>query len=319
MNPTFSETSSNMKPGPEPVDLIVSIVNHNNRELLRQCLRSVLENSGRMRTEVFVVENASADGSSQMVKKEFPGVKLIANGEPMGFSANHNQVLRQASARYVLVLNDDTVVLAGALDRMVEFMDDNPRAGAVGCKILDEHGAVQHSCFDFYSLRSVFLDYCLFPGRFKQDRLLGISDPQGAEVDWVLGACILLRREALEEVGLLDESLFMYSEEVDWCFRAKQKGWQVLFVPDAEVIHYGGQSTKHQAEKMFLQLCRSRYLFFGKHYGRLHSLGLRTAIIIGTLWNTVFLFFRFIFGRLERNELIMKLGMFWSAATLRSV
>lgn len=302
------------------VDLTISIVNHSNRELLEQCLHSIFENTVRTSIEVFVVDNASSDGSTQLIKEEFPQVNLLINKVVLGFSANHNQVLRKAAGRYSLVLNEDTIVLPEALDKMVELMDTHPQAGAVGCKILNQHGEVQNSCFDFYNLRSVFLDYCLFPGGLIKNRFLGVNEPQhlahGEKVDWLLGACILLRGDALKEVGLLDDSFFMYSEEVDWCYRAKQQGWEVLFTPNAQIIHYGGQATRKQEQPVLPQLYLSRYQFFQKHYGQYSSYLLKTLISMATAWNSLFLFLRFLLRRIKRKELIKEIGIYWNISKL---
>jgi len=304
------------------VDLTISIVNHHNRELLKHCLESIFGNTHRVSTEVYVVDNASTDGSSEMVREEFPQVNLLINAEHLGFSANHNQVLGRAAGRHTLILNEDTVIQAGALDKMVEFMDEHPESGALGCLLLNKDGTIQPSCFEFYTLRSVFFDYCLAPEGFNKDAVRGVYRPdalkQTATVDWVCGACLLLRNDAVKEVGFLDEGLYMYSEEVDWCYRARQKGWKVFFVPEARVVHYGGQATRHESVKMFALLCRSRYFFFKKHYGLINGYVLRALLLLGTAWNIWFLLLRFLLRRIDKKELYAGTVMFWNAARFSS-
>lgn len=240
----------------------------------------------RLQFEVFVVDNASTDGSAQMVAAEFPGVHLIANGENRGFAAANNQALKQSSARYVLLLNPDTIVLPEALQRLIDFMEQDPRAGAAGVALLNPDGTPQHSSFHFPTLTMVFLEFFPLNHRLTDSRLNGrypLSRYGGRpfEIDHPLGACFIVRRTAAEQVGWLDEDYFIYCEEVDWCWRLKRAGWKIFCVPQAKVVHYGAQSTRQFRGRMLVELHRSRQILFRKHYGRLYRYLARRIVGLG--------------------------------------
>lgn len=255
------------------VDVSVIIVNWNTRDLLAQCLKSVFDTAGDLALELFVVDNASSDGSADMVRERFPQVRLIENSENVGFAKANNQAIRQSRGRYVLLLNPDTEVKPLALEMLVRFMDETPLAGAVGGTLVSPDGSMQPSSGPAPTLMRELWRL------FHMDRLnaQGCHDlcqdvlkiPQ--EVEVVKGACMLLRREALDQVGLLDEDYFIYTEEVDLCHRLRASGWKVYCVPRAMVVHYGGQSTSQVQRTMFLHLYRSKILFFRKHHGRLSA------------------------------------------------
>jgi len=252
--------------------LSVIIVNWNTRELLAQCLESLYQTI-HVPCEVIVVDNASEDGSAEMVRSVFPQVRLIENTENVGFARANNQAIRAGRGKYVLLLNSDTIVQPGALDSIVRFADQHPEAGIVGGRLLNADGSLQPSWNEFPTLLSELM------GRnFRRRRpLVGES---AYEVDWVGGACLLAQREAIEAVGLLDENFFMYSEEADWCYRMIQNGWKVYYFPKAKVIHFGGGSSHRCNEAMVIQLYRSKLLFFHKHYGMMRSLCLRYALLL---------------------------------------
>ncbi len=275
------------------VDLTVSIINTNNRELLRNCLRSIFENTRRINLEVYVVDNACTDGSAEMVEAEFPQVRLIRNEQRLGFCANHNQVLRLAQGRYSLILNEDTVILPTAFDCMVEFMDNHPDVGILGPMLLNNDGSFQASYADFPTL---FSELLALTGLARALNSYFPSYPlqrsqEVCSADWVGGACLMIRRETMEQIGVLDEVFKVYLEETDWCYRAKQMGWKVYYLPQAKVVHLGGQAWKqldsveeaeHQARRR-LRLRKSTLLFFRKHYGVLCELLLRLAILMTSL------------------------------------
>lgn len=249
--------------------LSIIVVNWNTCEYLRDCLASVYANPPSCDFEVWVVDNNSRDDSRHMVKDRFPQVNLISNGQNVGFARANNQAIRQSNGQYVLLLNSDTKVKPGALDALMTFADENPQAGAVGAQILNADGTLQISCYPAPTLSRelwylLHLDYLRAYGEYRMETW---NPCEPRPVDILLGACLLLRRAALDEVGLLDEDFFMYSEEVDLCYRLKGKGWQIFWAPQAKIIHYGGQSTTQVAAKMFVQLYRSKVMFFRKHYG----------------------------------------------------
>ena len=258
------------------LDLSVVIVNWNVRELLRRCLRSVLASQrlSGLAAEVIVVDNASSDGSTEMVKEEFPEVRLIANEENLGFTKANNQGILASEGRYILLLNPDTEVIGDALGAMVEYMDAHPDVGALGPMLLNPDGSVQSSRRRFPTLATAFLESTVFQWELSRDNrvlrryyVFDRPNDEVQEVDWVTGACILMRRRAIEEVGLLDEDFFMYSEELDWCRRAKERGWKVIYLPEAKVVHYGGKSSEQVVPFRHIQFQRSKIIYFRKHYG----------------------------------------------------
>lgn len=242
-------------------DLSVIIVNWNTRQLLLDCLRSLV--TSHLQLEVFVVDNASSDNSVAAVRANFPDVRVIENVVNRGFAAANNQAISQSRGRYVLLLNSDTVVLTGALERLVAFADAHPTVGVVGAQLLNGDGTLQPSWAAFPSLLSELL------GKNLRSRrpYAKIAGGMAYAVDWVGGAALLTRRAAIEQAGLLDEHYFMYSEETDWCYRIKQCGWEICYLPTASVVHFGGQSSRQASLRMKTELYRSKLRFFEQHYG----------------------------------------------------
>lgn len=255
-----------MSPDASAVDVHVSLVNTNNRELLRRCLASLPEAAGRdVAWRATVVDNASSDGSAEMVRAEFPRAQLRVNAARLGFSANHNQVLgpvvAEDVARYVLVLNEDTELRPGSLAELVRFADERRDAGAVGPGLVAPDGRRQVSFFAFPSVRDQF-GSTLVPGR-AQRTVRGSG--------WLNGSCLLLRTEALREVGLLDERFFIFFEDTDMGLRLCRAGWSSELCETATVVHHEHQTVSRQPadSPMERQFLRSRYLYFRKHRGRL--------------------------------------------------
>ena len=256
------------------MDVSVIIVNWNTKEILRDCLESVYEQAGDIDFEVIVIDNASTDGSVEMIRSDFKRVVLLENAQNNGFAAANNQGMAVAKGRYVLLLNSDTVVLDGAIAKTVGFADAHPRAGVIGCRVLNPDGTLQPTCFMFPSILNMFLSstylYKLFPGsRFFGRELMTWWDRSDVrQVDVVTGCFMLVRREAIDQVGVMDERFFMYAEETDWCYRFRKNGWEVMFAPVGEIVHLGGGSSRQVKSKMRLQLSGSILLFFRMHRGR---------------------------------------------------
>ncbi len=251
------------------MNLSVVIVNWNTRDLLAGCLESILASGGRPDMELVVVDNASTDGSAQMVRGRFPQVELVENQTNLGFARGNNQAIERCQGRYVLLLNSDTRVVGNSLDTLVTFMDEHPRAGAAGAKLLNADGSLQPSCqpmltpaHEFWRL--IFLDNLVHWATYGSEFWKSLEPRQ---VDVIKGACLMLRREALSEIGLLDESYFMYTEEVDLCFRLAKAGWQLWWIPAAQVIHFGEASSRQVAQDMYVQLYRSKIQFYRKFGG----------------------------------------------------
>jgi N-acetylglucosaminyl-diphospho-decaprenol L-rhamnosyltransferase len=308
----------------------VIIVSYNTRELLRACLDSLRGASLSLR--VVVVDSASADGSAAMVRAAFPEVCLVEPGRNVGFAAGCNIGLERlgllrtvarsedgdlgSTIDYVLFLNPDTVVHAGALEALAGFLDSHPRVGAAGPRLLNPDGTLQTAAFRFPTLSMALLD--LFPpgealpgrlydswwhGRYPQERA---GDAPFA-IDHPLGACILARRAVVEQVGGMDEQFFMYSEEVDWCYHVRRAGWAIWQVPAARVTHVGGAATRQFRTRMLVALYESRLRFFCKHYPprlvRRHARIVRAGMLRATLlaWRG------HLTGQLDRAELRARL------------
>lgn len=251
------------------MDLSIIIVSWNTVELLLKCLGSIYAHPPTCDFEVLVVDNASTDKSVQRVWDQFPQVDLFPNQNNIGFAPANNQAIRHSSGRYVLLLNPDTEVKADALQTLVQFLETHPQVGAVGPLTLNPDDTLQTSCYPAPTLSREFwrlfhLDKFWPYGSY---RMSGWSQTEPRPVDALLGACLMLPRNALDWIGLLDEDYFIYSEEIDLCYRLQKAGWDLYWVPQAQIIHYGGQSTKQVATDMFLQLYRGKLLFFQKHYG----------------------------------------------------
>lgn len=266
--------------------LSIVIVSWNVSDLLVQCLASIYDNPPDGVFEVIVVDNASSDDSVVIVRKEFPSVSVITNSQNVGFAGGNNQAIRTSKGKYILLLNPDTEIRPGALNTMLQYMEVNSEAGAVGARLLNPDGTLQRSCFPAPTLtrelRHMFhLDQRLRRGMNRWDT----HTPRQVEV--LLGACILARREALDSVGPLDETYFMFSEEVDLCFRLRQAGWQLYWIPKAQIIHYGGQSTQQVALDMFLQLYRGKLLYFRKHYGRFAGMVYKLILLFSSSFRLV--------------------------------
>lgn len=269
-------------------DLGIVIVNYNTRDLLRDCLASVYESQGDLSFEVCVVDNASSDGSADMVRREFPQTHLIANSENRGYAHANNLGLRALGwtdreapsvppARppaYALLLNPDTILPPKALANMVDFISSRPEAGVAGPRLVLPNGELDKACRRSFpspevSFYRMFGLSRLFPKhrRFGAYNLTFLDENQEAEVDSVVGAFMMLRSEAIRDVGLLDEAFFMYGEDLDWCYRIKKAGWKVLYNPDCTVLHYKRASSRHSRKALY-EFYRAMLLFYEKHYAQ---------------------------------------------------
>ncbi|MCA0454114.1 MAG: glycosyltransferase family 2 protein [Chloroflexi bacterium] len=259
------------------VDLSIIIVNWNGKDLLAKCLRCVESTVKRVSYETVVVDNASTDGSQDMVRRDFPNVKLIANKDNVGFATANNQAMKVVEGRYVLLLNSDAFVHENTLDTMVTFMDEHPQAGMSSCKLLYEDGSLQRSCATFPTLATEFYIALGLDKLFPKSKVFGkylMTDwdyDTTRQVDVIMGAFMMVRRELISKIGMMDEAFFMYSEEVDWCYRFKQAGSTVYFYPDVTCVHLWGGSSKAVKVESLLRLYRARVQFFRKHYGRLSA------------------------------------------------
>jgi GT2 family glycosyltransferase len=270
------------------MDVSIVVVNWNTRELLRDCLVSISAQTHRSSYEVIVVDNASRDGSASMCKQDFPSVALVANEINRGFAAANNQGMKIARGRYVLLLNPDTVILDEAIDRCVAYADSHPDIGVVGCQVLETDGHIQQTGFSFPSPWTLFLTLTglprLLPGipLFSKPQMGWWKRDDERDIDVVSGMFMLVRREAIEQVGVMDESYFVYAEEADWCFRFYKAGWRRVFYPGARIIHVdgGGKSTSQVNVKMRVQLQKSTMIYFRKNLGYLPWLAAKILFLI---------------------------------------
>jgi len=280
-------------------DLSIVIVNWNVRELLARCLASIRAQTSETVGDLLpladspyfcqtiVVDNASSDGSVAMIRQDYPWVHLVANDANRGFTQANNQGLALAQGRYLLLLNPDTEVRPDALRTMIHWMDQHPDVGALGPRVLYPDGSVQPTRRRFPSLATAFLESTFlqewFPGNraarryYVEDR----SDDEEQRVDWVVGACIMLRAEAAQEVGGLDEDFFMYSEELDYCFRLRKTGWGVAYLPSAEIVHHEGRSSEQVPTARQYHFDTSKVLFYHKHHGAVAGEVVRLFLLFG--------------------------------------
>lgn len=268
-----------------PLSLSILIVNWNTRDLLDACLGSVLNDPVGRESEVIVVDNASHDSSAVMVREKYPSVKLVANDENVGYARGNNQAAQSASGDYSLLLNPDTEVTDGALSLMLEFMESHPDVGAIGCKLVHPDGEVQQSVRTFPSPDVAIYEALQLSRLFPRHRTFGKyrmgwwNYDDVREVDQPMASCLMLRRRAIEQVGVMDEQFPIFFNDVDLCYRLKQWGWKIYFLPDAVVIHHGGQSTRQVRRDMIVESHRAMLRFYRKHYrGKVNRLLYAAAV-----------------------------------------
>lgn len=259
------------------MDLSIIIVSWNVKEHLRSCLQSLVK-AGRaasnLAIEIIVVDSASTDGSAQMVRDEFPQVRLMASEQNLGYAGGNNAGVTMARGRYMFLLNPDTIVKNDALVDLVDFMDRHPAVGAVGPQLLWPDGQVQSSRRRFPTLGSLFWESTLLGQWFPQNRhaqryhLVDKSPQQCQRVDWVVGAALLIRAETWHQVGPIDQEFFMYFEETDWCRRCTEAGWEIHYLPAAQIIHYEGKSSEQVVAGRMIRFQRSKLYYTRKYFGR---------------------------------------------------
>lgn len=271
--------------------LSIIIVNWNVRDLLRECLSSLDAGRDGLDVEVIVVDSASVDGSTEMVRVEFPWVRLIPRGENVGFPRGNNIGLAEARGDYLLLLNPDTVVLDDALAMMVAYLTTHLDVGAVGPLLLNPDGSIQSSRRRFPTLATGFFESTwlegLAPGLLRRYYALDLPDDATADVDWLTGACIMIPRAVYEQIGGLDEGYFMYSEELDWCRRIKEAGWRVVYHPMARIIHHVGKSSEQAVTARHIYFQRAKLRYFRKYHGRGVAAILRAWLLANYAWQLV--------------------------------
>lgn len=275
------------------MDLSIVIVNWNTREMLRNCLESIPARHDGLRVETIVIDNASEDGSGTMVTEEFPGVHLIQNTDNLGFAAATNQGLRMAAGQQMLLLNSDTLVHGDVLSDSVRYMNAHPEVGMMGCKVLNEDGTTQMTCSRFPSfinlvLQTLGLNRLQRPRWLQRYQMLDWDRDDEREVEVISGCYLLVRREALQRIGLLDEAFFLYGEETDWCRRCANDGWKLVFTPVGCITHLGSGSSRQLNYRRDLLLSEGTVRLHRKHSGPAAAFGVWLLLLLFNVSRSVY-------------------------------
>ncbi|UCF26759.1 MAG: glycosyltransferase family 2 protein [Chloroflexota bacterium] len=286
------------------MDLSVIIVNWNTKNLLVECIDSIYTAPPNSEFDIWVVDNSSTDGSPEIIRNRYPEVNLIVNKENIGFAKANNQAFNQCRGKYILLLNPDTVVKPEAIEKLCRFLNQLPEVGMVGPRLINADKTLQISAFPIPTLSKEFwrlfhLDVFVPYGKYP---MKDWDVDTAREVDTLLGACMLIRREALGKSNLFDEEYFIYSEEVDLCARLKKGSWHLYWLPSAVVIHYGSQSTQQVAEDMFLKLYAGKILYFRKHRSKFAVLVYKIILFLATISRLVLTPFALIEEPVKRDE-----------------
>ncbi len=268
--------------------LTIIIISHNTKNILRACVESIYSTISKTSFELIVVDNASSDGSAEMVKTIFPRAIVISNALNVGFSKASNQAIKISTGEYVMLLNSDTLLVAGAIDTLVDFMDSQHDAAAVGPKILNIDGSLQSKGFYFPSVSWAFITLLRVNKILTEQKKRKIfhrfcwSEDDTKSVDWVSGCCLVVSKEAIKKIGMLSEDFFMYSEEVEWCYRAKKNGFKVWYLPITQIYHLNEASPFVNRGKVFN---KSRIIFYKKTIG-LYNAAVISLLALISLWIT---------------------------------
>jgi GT2 family glycosyltransferase len=295
--------------------LSVIIISYNTRQMTLDCLRSLYEDLGDLPAEVFVVDNASTDDSVAAVREAYTSARVIANANNVGFGAANNQAMRLATGELIMLLNSDAFPKPGAIKALIEYLRQHPAVGVVGPKLLNADGSTQQSCFRFPSPGQCWRENFWISALSGDHAVLGDYRhwPHDRErnVEWIVGACMLLRKQVYEATGGFDERFFMYSEETDWQRRIRDTGWEIAFYPQAVVTHFGGASGAHDRVKV------SRYFFDSldryelKHHGVIGLISLRVAMVLGCLMRGVLWSLALLFHPRRRPKASQKIRLHW--------
>jgi N-acetylglucosaminyl-diphospho-decaprenol L-rhamnosyltransferase len=299
----------------ETVDISIVVVSYNRHDLVSRCIDSILSDQDRPDLELIVVDNASGDGTAATIAERYPDVGLIANDQNIGYGRACNQGLGLARGRYLLALNQDIVVAPGSLRALVAFADAHLEAGIVGARLEYADGRFQHSAFRFPDAKQAFFGFfdALVPidspcnGRYEPEMY-----ERPFEAEHLLGACLLIRRDVAEQVGLFDPLFFMYFEETDLCARAIQAGWRNYYCPDARVMHVSAASTSAQSERMSVEFHRSQAIFFRRHRGLTGYAVLKGIVWAGIGYRLARSLRAYARGRISRDLLRERIGGYWS-------
>jgi len=267
------------------MDISVVIVGWNAKHYLELCLGSLLDAPPRRSMEIIVVDNASSDGSSEMIKARFPQVKVIRSEENLGFAKGNNVAIRRCQGRYIALVNPDVIVFPGCLDALADFLDQNPKVGNVGPRVFNPDMTMQSTCRRFPTLWNNFCSATHLEKVFKNSKFFAgehmfyFPHDRTLPVDVLVGCFSMIRHETFNDVGLLDENLFMYGDDVDWCRRCWKAGWNVVFFPGARAIHDRGKITAPYPVRFAVAQQRSVLYYWRKHHGFCGALGIRSIML----------------------------------------
>lgn len=272
------------------MDLSIIIVNYNTKTLTLECIESVYNSKLNYQFEIIVTDNNSSDGSVQAIIESFPNVKVIENKKNVGFSKANNQAIAASKGRYVLLLNSDTIVNETTLSTMVKFMDKQQDAGATGCKVVLPDGSLDKACHrgfptpeaSFYYMTGLAKKFPNSP-KYNSYHKSYLNMNETHEIDCLVGAFMIVRRETIDEIGMLDEEFFMYGEDIDWCYRIKEAGWNIYYVPHVSIVHYKGASSRKKPYKIVYEFHRAMYLFHKKHFAKKYNVFINLLVYIGIL------------------------------------
>lgn len=261
------------------VDISVIIVSWNAKDLLDKCLMSIYKNTKNCTFEIILIDNASTDGSPELVEEKYPAVKVIRNAENLGFAKANNMGIMRSGGRYVCLINSDAIALEGCLEGMCKHMDENPDIGVLGPKVFNADGSLQLTCRQFPTLWRNICRALAFDKFFPKSALLGShfltsrSHDKAQEVDYLSGCFMMARRRAIDQVGLLDDGFFFYAEDKDWCKRFWDCQWKVEYFPDAEAIHYLYGSSSSEPVRFYLLEIKANLRYYNKHHTSLAKAG----------------------------------------------
>ncbi|NBC10726.1 MAG: glycosyltransferase [Planctomycetes bacterium] len=285
--PSTDSPAQPARPAMRPMDVSVIIVSYNTREITLRCLEDLNAGLGGLQAETIVIDNASSDGSVQAIAERFPRVSRVPREHNLGFGAANNVGLERARGRYVLLLNSDAFVEPDTVGRLVDYLDKRPGVGVVAPRLLNEDGTLQRSCFRYPSPMRAWLENLGIARLFRPGSPLGDyrdwAHDRTGPVDWAIGACLLVRREAIDRAGGFDERFFMYAEETDWQKRIRDAGWDICLLADAQATHLGGASGASDRVRVNEQFFRSIDLYQAKHYGWAGLVLFRAAMVVGAV------------------------------------
>ncbi|MDD5687527.1 MAG: glycosyltransferase family 2 protein [Elusimicrobia bacterium] len=295
-----------------PAELSINIVNYNNRQYLLDCLKSIYENIHRVKFSVLVIDNNSTDNSTNLIQNKYPLVKILKNEKNIGFAKAHNIGFKLTDAKYILILNPDTLVVDDSIEKMVEYLEQNSKVGIVGPKILNPDRSLQYTGTKYPNnmnllFETFFLDK-FFPNSKLFGRHKGIYDSysETAQKEYLQGSCLMMKKQVLADIGFFDEIYFMYFEETDLCYRANKKDWQICRLGNTSIVHFGGGETGFYDEFRIYQYYKSMLLFYEKHYSGVSIYILKSILFVRTiirlfLWTPVGFF-----HKIKRRESVSR-------------